>query len=83
MEMIAYAIAMMIVSTIVTAALMPKPKSAEPADIGSFEFPQAEEGTAQAVTFGDCWSNDWAVIGMGNYRTEPITKYVDDGGWFW
>ena len=79
MEMIAYAIAMMIVSTIVTAALMPRPKDSEAASFESFEFPQAEEGTAQAVTFGDCWSKDWAVIGLGNSRTEPITKSSDSG----
>ena len=81
MEMLAYAIVSMIVSTVITMALAPKPKNADPASMDSFDFPQAEEGTAQAVVFGDCWSRDWVVIGMGNYRTDAITKSVDDG-WF-
>ena len=41
------------------------------------EFPQAKEGTAQCVFFGECWTADWTVLGVGSYRTTPI---VTGGG---
>lgn len=44
----------------------------KPVALEDFDFPQAEEGTPQAVTFGDCWTEDWMVLGVGNYRTEKI-----------
>lgn len=44
----------------------------KPASLEEFEFPQADEGTPQAVTFGDCWTEDWMVLGVGNYRAEAI-----------
>lgn len=36
------------------------------------KLPQSEEGTPQAVTFGDVWSDAWMVLGAGNYDTEAI-----------
>lgn len=42
--------------------------------LSDIAFPQADEGTPQAVFFGECWTGDWAVLGVGNYRTTPIVK---------
>lgn len=54
-----------------SASLQKGPKQRPPA-IDSMDVPQFEEGTPQAVTFGDCWTEDWMVLGVGNYRTEAI-----------
>jgi hypothetical protein len=62
----------MIISWVVSAALAPKPKTPPPAAMEDFEFPQAEEGTPQAVIFGDVWIEGWMVLEYGNYRTEAI-----------
>lgn len=52
----------------------PRPPKMKPPAFGDFDFPQHEEGTPQAVIFGDCWIEDWFVLGLGNYRTTPIKK---------
>lgn len=65
-------VAILIVSTIVQAALAPKPQSRRPEAIEEIDFPQAEEGTPQPVIFGDCWTGDWMVLAVGNYSTEEI-----------
>lgn len=71
MNIIAY-IALLIVSALITYSMMPKPEVRKPEAFDDIDFPQADEGTPQAVIFGDCWSGDWMVIGVGNYRTEEI-----------
>jgi hypothetical protein len=68
------AIAMLVVSYIVTAAMMPKAPKPPVEAFEDFDFPQTDDGTPQAVIFGDCWSADWTVIGVGNYRTTEIRK---------
>jgi len=67
-------IAILIISLIVTYAMTPKPATPKAAAIDDFDFPQFDEGTAQAVIFGDCWSTDWMVLGIGNYRTSEIKR---------
>lgn len=66
------AIYLMIASIVITAALAPKAQVPTPAAFEDIDFPQADEGTPQAVFFGDCWSEDWTVLTVGNYRTAPI-----------
>lgn len=66
------AIVMLIASFLISYALTPKAKNPDPVAFKDIDFPQVDEGTPQAVFFGDCWSGDWTVIGVGNYRTEPI-----------
>lgn len=63
---------LLIVSALLSYAMAPKPQSRKPEAFDEIEFPQADEGTPQAVTFGDCWSGDWTVLAYGNYRTEEI-----------
>ena len=60
------------ISVLITYALQPKAQQQPPASFDDFDFPQADEGTPQAVIFGDCWSEDWMVLGVGNYRTTEI-----------
>lgn len=50
-----------------------------PEALEEIDFPQADEGTPQAVFFGDCWSEDWMVLAVGNYRTSPITSQGGGG----
>ncbi len=49
-----------------------KSASVDPADWSSAEWPTADEGTPQAMIFGDCWSEDWFVLAVGNKRARPI-----------
>lgn len=67
-------IAVMVISIIIQIALTPKPQQPRPATFDDFEFPQADEGTPQAVIFGDCWTKGWQVLTYGNMRQTAITK---------
>jgi hypothetical protein len=62
----------LIISITITAALTPKAQSRPPEAFEDIDFPQADEGTPQCVIFGDCWSGDWTVLAVGNYRTSEI-----------
>ena len=78
-----WAIALLIISYAITALTTPRPKKpddAKPAILKDFQFPLAEEGTPQAVVFGDCWTPDWQVLWVGNYRTEEIRVSTGGGG---
>lgn len=65
-------IIIMIVAMVVAYATRPKPKSAKPASIGDFDMPVVEEGTEQAVFFGDCWITGWQVLSYGSLRTTKV-----------
>jgi hypothetical protein len=67
------AIYFLIASIVISVALMPKMQPTPPAAFGDFEFPQADEGTPQAVFFGDCHSTDWTVLSVGNYQSQAIS----------
>lgn len=67
-------LAILVVSMIISYATQSRAAAAKRAAFEDFEFPQAEEGTPQAVIFGDVWTEDWMVLGVGNYRTTPIRK---------
>lgn len=66
------ALIILVVSTLISVALAPKQQPPKPAAFEDFDFPQADEGTPQSVTFGDCWSEDWTVLAVGNYRSTAI-----------
>lgn len=70
-------IALFVISAYISYANRPKYTQPDPGGLADIDFPQAEEGTPQAVFFGDCWSGDWMVLGVGNYRTSPIK--AEDG----
>lgn len=65
-------LALMLVSYIISAFFAPKAADAKPAAQKEFDFPQIDEGTPQAVIFGEVWTSDWMITGVGNYRNTPI-----------
>lgn len=65
-------IALLVVSLGASIALRQKVIQPKPAAFEDIQFPQFEEGTPQCVVFGDCWTSDWMVLTVGNYRTEEI-----------
>lgn len=70
-----WAIAILIVSLVITALITPGPKKAADAianQLKDFQFPIPDEGAAQSVTFGDCWTSDWQVLWFGNFRKTDI-----------
>lgn len=71
MPLFAWALVFTIASAVVQAILI-KPQQATATAFEDFDFPQAEEGTPQAVFFGDCWTDGWMVLWYGNYRTTKI-----------
>jgi hypothetical protein len=76
MPLFAWALVFIVASYALTA-LTAKTQKMKPAALADFDFPQVEEGTPQAIFFGDCWSEDWFVLWFGNYRT---TKIKSKGG---
>lgn len=65
-------IILLLVSMYLSYANRPKTPVPRPAAFSDFEFPQFDEGTPQCVFFGDCWTEDWMVLGVGNYRSRAI-----------
>lgn len=65
-------IALFIASLVISYALQPKQPKPKAAAFSDFDFPTVDDGTPQIVVFGDVWLTDWCVIGIGNYRNQPI-----------
>lgn len=76
-----WAIAFFVVSYAVQALIAKKPagNDAKPSTFADFNIPQVQEGTPQAVIFGDCWSSDWTVLHTGNFKSEAIRKTASGG----
>lgn len=68
------ALILLIASTLITLAMTPKQQGALPTAFEDIDFPSAEEGTPQAVFFGDCWTGDWMVLAVGNYRVDELKE---------
>jgi len=71
-------LAIILTSYAISVSMAPKIGDPKSAAFDDFSFPQADEGTPQAVVFGDCWSGDWCILALGNFETSPIRK--DSGG---
>lgn len=67
-------IIILIVSSYYAYKNRPKTPPVNPVAFEDIDFPQFEEGTKQAVFFGDCWTSDWMILTVGNYRTYPIRR---------
>ncbi len=67
-----FVIGLLVIVAFVSSAMRPKSISPKPTAFEDFNFPQFKEGTPQAVTFGDCWTDSWMVLGLGNFRTSEI-----------
>lgn len=61
-------------SFLISALFTPKTQNPPPASASDFDFPQADEGTPQAVYFGECWSTSWMVLATGDFRVTEIRK---------
>lgn len=61
----------MVASYVVNSFLMKQPQQ-KPASADEFDFPQSEEGTPQAVLFGDAWTTGYQTVWHGNMRTKKI-----------
>lgn len=72
MPLWAWALVLLVATTIITIILTPKPTGPAAASLEDFEFPQFEEGTPQAVFFGDCWTDGWMVLWFGRLRSKAI-----------
>lgn len=66
----------LLASIVITVVFTPRVRTPTqtPAAFEDFDFPQADEGTPQAVYFGECWSTGWMVLDVGDYRATPIKK---------
>lgn len=62
----------MVVSMALSYLMQPKAQTPKPAALSDFDMPVPDEGTPQAVFFGDCWTSDWQVLSYGNFRTQKI-----------
>lgn len=71
MPMFAWALVLMVASYVIQSLTM-KVQNQKPAALEDFDFPQAEEGTPEAVVFGDCWLSGPMVLWYGNMRTKKI-----------
>jgi hypothetical protein len=71
MPLFAWALVLMVASFAITSLTMKK-NGQQAAAFEDFDVPQVEEGTRQAVVFGDCWLDGWQVLWYGNYRTLKI-----------
>jgi hypothetical protein len=71
LALFAIAFALLVVSYVITSMLMKRPKI-KPAALEDWEFPQSDDGTPQAVFFGDGWATGPMVVWYGNYRTKKI-----------
>lgn len=67
-------LAVMVVSSLVSAALAPKQKPPKPSSLTDFDAPTAEEGRAIPVIFGTVWMTGPNVVWYGDLRTTPIRK---------
>jgi len=67
------AIAALVVSFVIMSLIAKRPKI-RPTAVDDFQFPTADEGTPQAVLFGDAWQKGPNVMWYGNYRTKKIEK---------
>lgn len=71
MPLWAWALVLMVASVALQAILV-KPQKVKPASLEEFDFPQFEEGTPEAVFFGDVWTDGEFILWYGNYRTQKI-----------
>ena len=69
---IIFAVGLLVASYALTSLTARKPPNAKPAALEDFDFPQIDEGTPQAIIFGDCWCDDWMVLWYGNLEVEPF-----------
>jgi hypothetical protein len=81
-----YEILILVASYLITAAMKPKARKAPDAVAAldsDFTFPQADEGTPEAVIFGEAWLPNWSVVWHGNYRGTPYQQQGTTIGYYY
>ena len=81
-----YEILILVASYLISAAMKPKARKAPDAVSAldsDFTFPQADEGTPQAVIFGEAWLPNWSVMWHGNYRGTPYQQQGTTIGYYY
>lgn len=68
---------MLVASLAISISMANKAEAPKASTLNDMGIPQVDEGTAQTVFFGDCWTGDWMVLWTGNLRT---TKIKSNGG---
>lgn len=66
-----FALVLLVASYLITSLTMKTPQ-AKAATLADWDIPQSEEGTEQAVIFGDVWLKGPFILWYGNYRTVKI-----------
>ncbi len=79
MQFLVY-IAVIIISSIVSAALAPKPPQPKPAALSDFDVPTAEEGRPHVVVFGRGRIKGPNVAWFGDLSTEKIKSKAKKKG---
>lgn len=69
---IVVAFVLLAASYAITASMAKRQPAKKPEALEDFDFPQLDEGTTQAVVFGDVWVKDWMVLWYGDYKVTPI-----------
>ena len=69
-----YYLILLIVSSLISAALAPKPPQPKPAALEDFEIPLAEEGRPLAVVFGTVLITSPTLMWYGDLRTTAIKE---------
>ena len=69
-----WAIFLLLASYAIQMLTTTKASTPDKATLSDFDFPQFDEGTPQAVYFGDNWSPDFFVAWYGNLRTTEVTS---------
>lgn len=62
----------LVVTSLIQAALAPKPPSPKPASISDFDVPTAEEGREIPVIFGEVLITGANCVWYGDLYAEPI-----------
>ena len=69
-----YYLVVLIVSSLISAALAPKPPEPKPATLTDVEVPTAEEGRPIPVVFGVVMLRGANVVWYGDLEADPIKK---------
>lgn len=69
-----YYLVVMVVATLVSQALAPKPPEPKPASLSDVDVPTAEEGRPIPVVFGAVLLRGANVVWYGDLEADPIKK---------
>ncbi len=75
MTQLIWFIVMFIISYYTSSQMMKNKQKRDPLSEQDVDLPQVDEGTAQAVLHGDCWTAGWTVLGWGNLRNKGISSH--------